>query len=414
MRSRALIGALPLATLLLAATLLPASAEDLVDQQSDIEDKIAATEDALAEASDRLKAAAADLSRVQGQLPAARQAVDSATGRLRSERDRLSLIRQQLRKLQAEQAIIQDEINSAQVTIDRSETLIGRIVRYQYQSGGYAELQVVLEAESPTEFVQRLMATQSVTQSQTEVIDQLNAQQAVLAAREQQMEVTQQAVSAAKEEVQLRVERMQDLVDAARSAAEKLEDLEALRSRALQVAREEKATEMERLQQLEAAQQTLQAQIAAAVSTGSGKSTGPLSWPLPGTSAGQGVGWRTHPVYGYRSCHTGVDIGSPSGTPILAAAAGVVVWTRSELSGPWGNNTLIDHGKGLSTFYPHQSTFNVTPGQQVKQGDVIGYVGTTGYVTGPHLHFEVHINGVPYDPMGWFGGSKSSQSQFCP
>jgi murein DD-endopeptidase MepM/ murein hydrolase activator NlpD len=98
----------------------------------------------------------------------------------------------------------------------------------------------------------------------------------------------------------------------------------------------------------------------------------------------------------------------------LAAAAGVVVWTRSELSGPWGNNTLIDHGKGLSTFYPHQSTFNVTPGQQVKQGEVIGYVGTTGYVTGPHLHFEVHINGVPYDPMGWFGGSRTSQSQFCP
>ena len=77
MRSRALIGVLPLATLLLAATLLPASAEDLVDQQSDIEDKIAATEDALAAASNRLKVAAADLARVQAQLPAARQAVGS-------------------------------------------------------------------------------------------------------------------------------------------------------------------------------------------------------------------------------------------------------------------------------------------------------------------------------------------------
>jgi murein DD-endopeptidase MepM/ murein hydrolase activator NlpD len=258
------------------------------------------------------------------------------------------------------------------------------------------------------------MATQSVTQTQAEVIDQLNVHKATLAAREQQMEVTQQAVEATKQEVQLRVEEMRSLVSAAQSAAEDLQDLEALRSRALQVAQEEKAAELERLQQLEAAQQALQAQIAAAVSTGSGLSTGPLTWPLPGASAGQGVGWRTHPVYGYRSCHTGVDIGSPSGTPILAPAAGVVVWTRSELSGPWGNNTLIDHGKGLSTFYPHQSTFNVTPGQQVKQGDVIGYVGTTGYVTGPHLHFEVHINGVPYDPMGWFGGSRSSQSQFCP
>ena len=415
MRSRALIGVLPLASLLLAATtLLPASAEDLVDQQRDIEDKIAATEDALAAASNRLKVAAADLARVQAQLPAARQAVDAARGRLSGARDRLNLIRQQLRKLEAEQSNIQSEIDRAQIGIDRSEVLIGRIVRYQYQTGGYAELQVVLDAESPTDFVQRLMATQSVTQTQAEVIDQLNVHKATLAAREQQMEVTQQAVEATKQEVQLRVEEMRSLVSAAQSAAEDLQDLEALRSRALQIAREEKAAELERLQQLEAAQQALQAQIAAAVSTGSGLSTGPLTWPLPGASAGQGVGWRTHPVYGYRSCHTGVDIGSPSGTPILAAAAGVVVWTRSELSGPWGNNTLIDHGKGLSTFYPHQSTFNVTPGQQVKQGEVIGYVGTTGYVTGPHLHFEVHINGVPYDPMGWFGGSRSSQSQFCP
>jgi murein DD-endopeptidase MepM/ murein hydrolase activator NlpD len=120
-------------------------------------------------------------------------------------------------------------------------------------------------------------------------------------------------------------------------------------------------------------------------------------------------------VYNYKSCHTGIDLSASSGTPILAARGGHVIWTNADLSGPYGNNTLIDHGDGLSTFYAHQSSFNVNPGQRVRSGQVIGYVGTTGYSTGPHLHFEVHINGVPHDPMGWFGGgSKAPQSEFCP
>ena len=91
-----------------------------------------------------------------------------------------------------------------------------------------------------------------------------------------------------------------------------------------------------------------------------------------------------------------------------------MIWTKAELDGPYGNNTLIDHGNGLSTFYGHQSGFAVSPGEHVSKGEVIGYVGTTGYSSGPHLHFEVHVNGVPYDPMGWFGGSKTPMSEFCP
>ena len=91
-----------------------------------------------------------------------------------------------------------------------------------------------------------------------------------------------------------------------------------------------------------------------------------------------------------------------------------MIWTQADLSGPYGNNTLIDHGNGLATFYAHQSGFAVSRGQRVAKGDVIGYVGSTGYSTGSHLHFEVHINGVPHDPMGWFGGSKTPKSEFCP
>ncbi len=412
MRARAVFAAAVLSAALLAGLLAPASADDLIDKADELNNKIDQTESALEGASARLQRAAADLERAQSQLPAARSAYEAAAGRLSSARDRLALIRQKLRQLRAQQVKVQTEIRQAERRIVRSETLIARIVRYQYQTGGYAELQVVLDSDSPTDFVQRVMATQSVTDAQAEVVDQLNADKSVLAARQQQMQVTEEAIEATEAEAEKQVEELQGLADAARSAKRDVKQLIAVRSRSLRVAQQEKAAEQERLAALDAARKALQAQIAQAASTGT--ATGALIWPLPGASAGGGVGWRTHPVYGYRSCHTGVDISASSGTEIIAARTGVVIWTKSELGGPFGNNTLIDHGNGLATFYAHQSGFAVQAGQKVKKGQVIGYVGSTGYSTGSHLHFEVHINGVPHDPMGWFGGSKTPQSQFCP
>jgi murein DD-endopeptidase MepM/ murein hydrolase activator NlpD len=274
---------------------------------------------------------------------------------------------------------------------------------------------MILESESPTEFIQRLVATQSVTDSQSAVIDQLSVDEAILAAREQQMQVTAEAIEVAKAEAQAQVERLRSLVQKAKEAKAKVKALIAQRTKALAVAEEQRQTEKQRLADLKDAQAALAAQVAAAASSGAGLPNGALRPPIPNAPMVQGVGWRTHPVYGYLSCHTGIDLSAGSGTPIHAARGGVVIWTKADLSGPYGNNTLIDHGDGLSTFYAHQSAFNVSPGQRVQTGQVIGYVGTTGYSTGAHLHFEVHINGVPYDPMHWFDGSPMrSQSQFCP
>ena len=414
MRARAVVAAGMVMAALLAGVLVPASADDLIDKADQLDQQINQTESALEGASKRLRQAAADLEEAQAKLPSARAVYAAAVGRLSSARDRLALIRQRLRELRAQQEKVQEEIAEAQRRITRSETLIARIVRYQYQTGGYAELQVVLDAESPTDFVQRVMATQSVTDSQSEIIDRLNADKSVLAAREQQMQVTEEAIAATEAEAEKQVEDLKGLVGDARDAQREVESLIAQRSSALAVAQEEKQAEEDRLADLQAAQDALAAQIANAASSGAGLPSGALIWPVPGAPMVQGVGWRTHPVYGYRSCHTGIDLSAGSGTAILAARGGVVIWTKAELSGPYGNNTLIDHGDGLSTFYAHQSSFNVSPGQRVQKGDVIGYVGETGYATGPHLHFEVHINGVPHDPMGWFGGAKTPQSEFCP
>jgi murein DD-endopeptidase MepM/ murein hydrolase activator NlpD len=123
------------------------------------------------------------------------------------------------------------------------------------------------------------------------------------------------------------------------------------------------------------------------------------------TPSSQGLIWPVSgPVtspFGYRwgRLHAGIDIGVPYGTPIHAAASGTVVlagWT-----GGYGNYTCIDHGGGMATCYGHQSSYAISGGAQVTQGQVIGYVGSTGHSFGAHLHFEVRINGNPVDPLGY-------------
>jgi len=127
--------------------------------------------------------------------------------------------------------------------------------------------------------------------------------------------------------------------------------------------------------------------------------SGSMIWPVDGPVV-SGFGPRT--INGSYEYHPGIDIAVPEGTPIRAALDGTVSLQQSEAeSGGYGNYTCLDHGGGLSTCYAHQSSFAVSLGQSVSQGDVIGYTGCTGYCLGPHLHFEVRINGSVTDPMGY-------------
>jgi len=124
-----------------------------------------------------------------------------------------------------------------------------------------------------------------------------------------------------------------------------------------------------------------------------------LLWPASGPVT-SGFGYRVDPVTNIRQLHAGVDIGAPTGAPISAAQAGTVAFTGT-VEG-YGNYTCIDHGDGFATCYAHQSSILVTEGQVVARGQKIGLVGTTGWVTGPHLHFETRVDGVPVDPMQYF------------
>ena len=122
---------------------------------------------------------------------------------------------------------------------------------------------------------------------------------------------------------------------------------------------------------------------------------GAFSWPVSGTITSP-FGWRSNPFGGAPEFHQGLDIAAPTGTTITASAGGTVM--MAQWYGGYGNYILIDHGGGYSTGYGHLSAFYVSAGQQVKQGQAIGAVGCTGECTGPHVHFEIRINGKPVDP----------------
>lgn len=126
-------------------------------------------------------------------------------------------------------------------------------------------------------------------------------------------------------------------------------------------------------------------------------SSGGLTTPLPGAAITSQFGPRVHPIFGTARMHDGIDYGAPQGMPIRTAADGTVVATG--VRGGYGNATIVDHGGGVATLYAHQSEMYVAAGTAVRAGQVIGAVGSTGFSTGPHLHFEVRVRGVPVDPL---------------
>ena len=125
---------------------------------------------------------------------------------------------------------------------------------------------------------------------------------------------------------------------------------------------------------------------------------GELAWPVPGYNRiTSNYGMRVHPITGQYKLHTGVDISAPIGANFVAANDGIV--TKAEYNTAYGNMVVIDHGGGISTLYAHGSEILVTVGQTVKKNEAILKVGSTGYSTGPHAHFEVRMNGVVINPI---------------
>lgn len=401
--SRRVFGAFGSVVFLLSTITGPAIADDSLNQ------RVAAAADALAKASAAAVQAAKDLQAAQSKLPAARKALEEANAAEAKARSEFQTAQANADIAKAAYTAALARLASKQAEIVILQKKVDQFARTIYQQGQTTQLGIILNSTSPTDLTLRLEAIR--------VISQANAQD-LLELEEAKVQLAIEAEDAEQKRIEAdRLEALAaDALAVADAAAEKaakakaaVDELIAQEAAALKLAEEDRQRVKRQYDELLAEQRRVSG-ISRTVSKGSGdpQATGPLSWPLPGRSPGGGVGPRIHPVYKYQSCHTGIDVSAPTGTPILSSGSGVVISAR--WSNAYGNMLMIDHGGGLVTMYAHLSAFAVGNGSGVGNGQVIGYVGSTGWSTGPHLHYEVHVNGVPHNPMGWFGASRTRVS----
>lgn len=220
----------------------------------------------------------------------------------------------------------------------------------------------------------------------------------------EEVKARQAAVSQRKKEVDGLVSVVQELEARLRGEQSRLMDAQGDKQSILKGLNEKENRLESELDELEAESNRLQSAIASYQSASRpGSSTympafkGGLIRPASGRLS-SGFGYRIHPISKKRRLHAGIDIAAPTGTSIVAAAPGVVI-TAGTMRG-YGNAVVLDHGGGFSTLYGHCSRVLVRSGQRVKAGQRIALVGSTGYSTGPHLHFETRVGGRPVNPLG--------------
>jgi murein DD-endopeptidase MepM/ murein hydrolase activator NlpD len=268
-----------------------------------------------------------------------------------------------------------------------------------YESGNPSTLDVVFGASSVQQAIDRVQYVNEIGLQDRRVAHEVQlAKQNVKVARAKTKRL-RSSVRGETAVISARTEQTREVRDALQGAQGDLAGARAkekVKLSDLTAQEQAEASEMDALQAVSArlAEQirAAQARNAADGATDQTPSTLGLIWPVEGPITSP-FGWR------WGRMHEGIDIGVGYGTPIHAAAAGTVIYCGWEEG--YGNFVVLDHGNGLATAYGHQSQIAVSCGQQVAQGQVIGYVGCTGHCTGPHLHFEVRVDGNAVDPMGY-------------
>ena len=259
-----------------------------------------------------------------------------------------------------------------------------------YELGEARPVEVLLQATSFTDFANRLYLLNQVVERDAELIDDYEEAQTTADQHRANVAAEERRLSQVQSQVREQKERLSDWRDA---AAEKQTRLMA-----------DRVSYERALAELEQNSREVTAMLGRLERTRGGQARlakpwkGSFIFPVPGRIT-SGFGYRTHPIYHVRKLHTGLDIGAAYGAPIHAAAGGVVVFAGRW--GGYGNCVIIDHGGSLATLYGHCSSLSVSEGQEVKQGQKIAAVGSTGLSTGPHLHFETRRNGRPVNPSGF-------------
>ena len=323
----------------------------------------------------------------------------------------------EIETLQTDIASLDEEIAAEQVEIDETYALFKERMVALYQAGETSSLAMLLSSDSFADFVTNVQLMQAVSESDQQLVEKLRTQKEEQQAQKDEKEAAEAEVQAAltqiqQDEEQLVLERAdqqsarESLEAAYAESKTAMQDLEAMKANyeanREEIEAEEAAVEAE-LQQLYASMASSSSSSSSGSSSSGSSSnvivdTGDLSfrWPLPGyttVTSGYGARWGT--------THTGIDIsgGGCYGSPIVAAESGTVI--LCQWYSTYGQCIIVDHGGGYSTLYAHMSAYAVSTGDYVTKGQTIGYVGDTGNVTGPHLHFEVRVNGVTQNPLNY-------------
>ena len=375
---------------------MPAYADDLDDQVQDLQGQIDSSRLEQENCQQVIEDVSAKLKQIQADL-------DAANARLQS-------IQTKQAEINAQIAQTQNEIVKMEAYLKTRQDVLNRRVRAIYMHGQLNYLEVILGANSFSDFANRVELLKRVIRSDYNLILEIQKQKAAIEAKKAQLEEDKRQLDAlaaeaekTRQEIAKKKAEQQKVLDAAKSnkaaAAQMEQDLNAQLASVRNLIQQ-------RLAAAEAARQAAQQQAASDDEGGGGggsddnyvQGTGAMGWPCSGPITSP-FGYRTHPIFGTTIFHAGIDIGVDYGTPIHAADSGVVVYS-GWISG-YGNAVIIDHGGGISTLYGHNQSLAVSEGQSVSKGSVIAYAGSTGNSTGPHCHFEVDVNGSPVNPMGY-------------
>lgn len=355
----------------------------------------------------------------KAQVDALKTKVAEAGKRKNELKNQLSGLANDLSALQKQISLLDSQIEAQQDEIDAQEELLTELtqmiadktieleeserqqaeqyaqlrsrLRYMVEHGTTSSLSILLSSDSFSDFLNRYEIIRQISLRDENLFEQLKAIRDKVLTEKRELEDTKKEAEDTKAQMEANKAELEAQMEAKRKQMESIQ-------LAQKNVKDAYAAMIETEDELMAQYKKAAAEYAAQ-STYVG---GTFMWPLP---AGNNVvtckyGMRTHPITGKRKLHTGVDLRAATGTKVYAANKGTV--TTSGYSSAWGNYIIISHGGGITTLYAHLSKRSVSKDDKVKQGDIIGYSGNTGYSTAPHLHFEISKNGSTYNPLNEF------------
>jgi murein DD-endopeptidase MepM/ murein hydrolase activator NlpD len=380
--------------LLLALLTAAPAAGDNVTRKQAVDSRISGLQDKIAAARAKEQRLSSEIADVTARIRTLESEVGNVTTDLALLEQDLALQRERLARITELWRLQTEKLgflrSQHEQAIDR---LSDRIVAI-YQSGNLSTVDVLLDSSNFSELVTRLDYAQELAAQDERIAESVGRAKDQIQVQQANTTVTRKKVFAVAQAVAARTEQTRAIRSELVARENALSGTRAERREALVSVQQQKADYLHEVEALAAVSASLASRIQTSQSSSSVvRSSSGLIWPVSGPVT-SGFGWR------WGRMHEGIDIAVPTGTPVAAAASGQVIYAG--WLGGYGNLVVIDHGGGLATAYGHNSSIAVGGGS-VSQGQTIAYAGSTGNSTGPHVHFEVRVNGAPVDPLGYLG-----------